>query len=332
MRRGPAHAGSLRISERLAFVLMFMAMAGFVVGLSVIAAKSGARAGTRLHVAASARTDPIGSGADPHTPACRNLTGSTGWTTGTRRARRSEVLSERLAGALGATLHPGTGQLSAGVIDTATGAEAVYHASEHYHAAGTTRADLLAALLYRQQQAGTEVSAQDADLAAQMIGTGNGAAAARLWQAIGRGPGLAQANRALRLRHTIPGAADTWALTSTTVADQLQLLADLTTGHSALSADCRDFELRLMGKVAATRRWGVPAAASPGTRYAVSDGWQQDARHFVVNSIGVIDRGGHELLVAVLSQGWATKAAGMSAVRAAAIAAVSAMLRPSLTE
>jgi hypothetical protein len=328
MKRRPAHAGSLRISERLAFALMFVAMAAFVVGLSVIAAKSGARAGRGLHVAASERTDPIGSGAATHGPACNTLKRSTSWATETRRARPSEVLSERLSGALRATLQADGGQLSVGVIDTATGAEAVYHAGEHYHAAGIARADILAALLYRQQQAGTAVSAQDADLAAQMIDAGSGAAAARLWQQIGRGTGLAQANRALRLRHTIPGAADRWALTSTTVADQLQLLADLATARTALSADCRNFELRLMGQVAPTRRWGVPAAASPGTSYAVSDGWLQDPHRFVINSIGVINHGGHELLVAVLSQGWRTKAAGMSAVRSAALATVGAMLRP----
>jgi hypothetical protein len=328
VRRGPAHAGSLRISERLAFVVMFMAMAAFVVGLSVVAAKSGARAGTGRQVAATSRTDAIGSGEEPHVQACGTLTVAASWATGTRRVHRSAVLSERLAAALPATLHSGTGQVSVGVIDTASGAEAEYHAGEHYHAAGIARADILAALLYRQQRAGTAISRQEAALAAQMIDTGSGAAAARLWQAIGRGNGLAEANRALRLRHTIPGMAGRWALSSTTVADQLQLLADLATDHSALPADCRGFELRLMGKVAATRHWGVPAAGSQGTRYAVSDGWQQDQRRFVVNSIGVVDHGGHEMLVAVLSQGWLTKAAGMSAVRAAAIAAVSAMLRP----
>lgn len=42
MKRAPAHAGGLRMSERLAFVVMFSLMAVFVVGLTVLAAKSGA--------------------------------------------------------------------------------------------------------------------------------------------------------------------------------------------------------------------------------------------------------------------------------------------------
>lgn len=42
VKRAPAHAGGLRMSERLAFVFMFSLMAAFVVGLTVLAAKSGA--------------------------------------------------------------------------------------------------------------------------------------------------------------------------------------------------------------------------------------------------------------------------------------------------
>ena len=46
-----------------------------------------------------------------------------------------------------------------------------------------------------------------------------------------------------------------------------------------------------------------------------------DHRLWGANSVGVIQRNGQDLLIAVLSGGSATKAAGMSLVRAAALAA-----------
>jgi hypothetical protein len=312
------------VTERLAFVMMFTAMAAFVVGLSVLAAKTGAGSGLPL-VGESAGSEPIGSGQPPIQPCPSSKDVVAGRASATRPARPSSGLNKRLAAALRAALGKNRAHLSAGVIDTATGAEAWYHAGEQYHAAGVAGADILAALLYQQQHSRSQISSPDSALAAKMIEKASRAAAASLWQAIGRGAGLMRANRALGLRHTIPGAGNAWHQTRTTVADQLQLLASLATTRSALESVCRHYELGLMAHAAVGQRWGVPAAASKDTSYAVNDGWQADPRRFVVNSVGVIDRGGHELLVVVLSRNWATRAAGISAVRAAAMAAVRAM-------
>jgi hypothetical protein len=330
VKRAPAHAGSLRISERLAFVAMFMAMAGFVVGLSLVATKSGARIGGHGLLAAGSRTEQPGTGGEQQVQPCSTLKASKGgarWAIAARPARPSAVLNARLTAALRAAVGSYRAHLSVGVIDTRTGAEALFHGSTRYRTAGIARTDILAALWYRHQQSGTTISDQDADRAAQMIKNDSSIATTDLWQAIGRGTGLATANRALGLRHTTPGMANAWALTSTTLADQLQLLADLAEAHSPLEAACRHYELGLMSSVTAAQRWGIPAAASPGTGYAVCDGRQRDSRRYVVNSVGIIDHGGHELLVVVLSQDWRTEAAGTSAVRSAAIAAASSMTK-----
>jgi hypothetical protein len=307
------------VAERLAFVAMFTLMATFVVGLTVLTVKSGA------HVLANGSLD--GSQTMPAVQGTLPDSGNpaAGAPAGTVSARRSEVLNARLSAALRAALGPKAAHLSVGVVDTVTGAEAVFHASMRYHAGGIARADILAALLYQHQQARAPISGTDADLAAEMIENGSSAVTIRLWRAIGRGPGLAAANRALGLSHTVPGAADNWGLTRTTTADQLRLLADLTTARSVLHSGGRDFELGLIAGVGTTRRLGAPAASSPGTSYAVTDGWQPDPQRFVVNSVGVIDHAGHELLIVVLSRGWPTQAAGISEVRAAAAAAASAI-------
>jgi hypothetical protein len=331
VKRAPAHAGSLRLTERLAFVMMFTAMAAFVVGLSVLAAKTGAGSGLPL-LESSAGTVPVGSGQRPIQPCPTSTDVVASRATATRPARPSAGLNRRLAAALGAALGGNRAHLSAGVVDTATGAEAWYHASAHYRAAGVAGADILAALLYQHQlyqdhHPRSQISAHDYSLAAKMIENGSRTAAASLWQAIGGAAGLVRANRALGLRHTVPGTGNAWHQTRTTVADQLQLLASLATTRSALDQVCRHYELSLMGHVAVSQRWGVPAAASQDTSYAVNDGWQAESRRFVVNSVGVIDHGGHEMLVVVLSRNWITRAAGISAVRAAAKAAVRAMPR-----
>jgi hypothetical protein len=309
------------VRERLAFVMMFTVMATFVVGLSVLAAKTDARTGANRPLADSLHTKTAQQGS-PH------FGDSAGLAAGTLPLRPSEVLNARLTTALRAALGARAARLSVGVIDTSTGAEALYGAAKHYHAGGIAGADILAALLYQQQQAGTQISKNDAGLAADMIKNGSGTGGTRLWQAIGRSAGLAAANRTLRLRHTVPGAAEEWGLTRTTVTDQLRLLTDLAAARSPLHSAGRDYELSLMGSVAPTLRWGVPAAASPGASYAVNNGWLANPRRFVVNSIGIIDRAGHELLVVVLSRNWPTEAAGISEVQAAADAAVGAMLTP----
>ena len=307
------------MTERLAFVVMFTVMATFVVGLSVLAAKTDARTGQNRPLADSLHTKPAQQG-DKRLGNSAKLAG------GTLSARPSKALNARLTTALRAALGGRAARLSVGVIDTSTGAEALYGPTKQYRAGGVARVDILAALLCQQQQAGTQISKKDARLAAEMIK--NGAGATRLWQAIGRGAGLAAANRVLGLRRTVPGAADEWSLTKTTVTDQLRLLTDLAAARSPLDSAGRDYELSLMGSVAPTWRWGVPAAASPGASYAVNNGWLANPRRFVVNSIGVIDRSGHELLVVVLSRNWPTEAAGIAEVQAAADAAVGAMLTP----
>jgi hypothetical protein len=73
-------------------------------------------------------------------------------------------------------------------------------------------------------------------------------------------------------------------------------------------------------------RWGISAAASPGTSYAVKDGWLPDGSagagaSWVINSVGVVEHDHQHLLLAVLSAGQPTEAAGIAAVQAAAAAA-----------
>ena len=134
--------------------------------------------------------------------------------------------------------------------------------------------------------------------------------------------GLAAAGRRLGLRHTVPGPGEDWGLTTTTVTDQLTLLRDLTTARSPLSTAARSYELSLLRTAAAARPWGISAAASPGTSYAISDGDLADGTSgWIITSIGVLQHDHQQLLIAVLTSGQPTRAAGIALAQAAAAAA-----------
>jgi hypothetical protein len=318
VKRAPAHAGGLRTSERLAFVLVFSFMAAFVVGLTVLAAKSGASPLVGHTTPSGSQTLPVGATGQS---GAGDKTDPSGIGSTVEIRSTSATLSSRLAASLRSAVPGYLSQLSVGVIDMTTGATATYHASTHYAAASIVKTDILAALLYQDQQARKPVTATDAGLAAEMIQDGSNTAAARIWQAVGGREGMAAANNALMLRQTAAGKAGSRELTRTTVADQLRLLMDLTARNSALHSAARDYALGLLADGFAAAQWGVAAAASPPTAYAVSDGAQPDPRLWLADSIGVIQRHGQVLLIAVLSKGGATEAQAATAVRAAAMAA-----------
>ncbi len=289
------------------FALVFTVMATFVVAITVAAARP------------------------PRDVLAAGSTAAASWrrvTAGATQARpTSAELNALLAAALRPILRSRHGQVAVGVIDKTTGRPVLYHANRRFHSARIASADMLAALLYQHQQAGTTMTGRESDLAAEMMANGSDAAATSLWRDIGGGRGLASANRGLKLLHTIPGAGGSWALTWTTVTDQLQLLTDLTSRRSPLAEPARAYELGLMAAPAADQHWGAFAAASGRTGIATKGGSLADPRLWVVNSIGVVARDGQVLLIAVLSSDNASQAAGISLASAVAAAAAEVVTR-----
>ncbi len=230
-----------------------------------------------------------------------------------------------LAVALAPILAHHSGDLAVGVIDRTTGARALYNAAELFHTASIVKADVLAVLLLRHEQAGTDLSTSEDELAEQMIEDSNNNAASDLWGDDGAAYGMAAANATLGLTHTTPGVDYYWGLTTTAVSDQLRLLEDLTSPRSLLDATSRSFELDLMEDVTTDQAWGVSAAAARGTSFAVKNGWLPDPQLWVINSIGVIEHAHQQVLVAVLSDHQPSEAVGIAQVEAVAVAAVDAV-------
>ena len=233
----------------------------------------------------------------------------------------------RLAAALAPVLRHHAGSLAVGIADPAAGLTATYHGGQPFDTASIVKADILAVLLLQHQQLGTALTPGERQLAAAMIDDSDNAAASALWDAAEGGPGMLAGNAVLGLRATMPAIYGDWGMTTTTVTDQLRLLADLTSPRSPLSAPARGYELSLMRVVEAGQAWGVTAAASAGTRPAVKNGWLPAGpdRTWVINSIGVISHAGRPLLIAVLSSGQPSESSGIRLAQAAALAAVAAI-------
>lgn len=319
----PAHAGRLRPLERWVFTVVFTLMASFVALVAFVATTTPGHvllAGpsvTALPVANQLHKPDVQAGTAGAGPAGRTPTRGAG-----NRTPSPQLLSAALAGALRPVVGADPGRLAVGVVDLTSGAEAAYNAGTAIRGGAIVTTDILAALLLEHQQARTSLSNHEAQLAADMIEDGSTAAASQLWTAIGGAPGLAAANARLKLHDTslAPGAGWTW--TRTTVADQLQLLADIAAPNSPLDSASRDYALGLMAGATTPQPWGVLAAASPGTAGAVADGSLLGPR-WVIGSIGVIQRDGDELLIAVLSDRNPAQEPAVSAARAAVVAAVS---------
>ncbi|MFE6131458.1 serine hydrolase [Streptomyces sp. NPDC056437] len=213
------------------------------------------------------------------------------------------------------------GSLSAAVLDTASGDTAVY-GSKAYDTASIVKVGILAALLLRAQDDGRTLTAEERTRAAAMIRLSDNDAATALFTAIGGAAGLDAAHARLGLTET--AAADAWGLTRTTARDQLVLLRAVFGADSELNETSRSAAQALMADIAADQDWGVSAA---GTGWALKNGWMPRTATGLwdVNSIGRVSVDGRVLLVAVLSEGHATKEAGITVVESAARAAVGAM-------
>ncbi|GGW15995.1 hypothetical protein GCM10010501_30300 [Streptomyces libani subsp. rufus] len=217
-------------------------------------------------------------------------------------------------------------------LDGAGGTPVLHGEDRAYDTASIVKVDILAALLLRAQDAGRQLTSWERGRAEPMIRRSDNAAADALWRRIGRAPGLAAANERLGLTSTTGGPGGKWGLTRTTASDQIRLLravfgtqGTVRAGSGGLDARSRAYVRDLMSRVAPEQGWGVSAAGTGTSGRALKNGWleRNTTGLWDVNSVGRVTVKGHRYLVAVLSDGSATMADGVSLVERTARAAVS---------
>jgi hypothetical protein len=312
---------SATLGQRAALVIAVAVLAPITtVLLSADAASRAGHTSSRFHTASSDHTTrrplhararhPTASGSAPMRPPARVLTPH-----------------ETLAAAISRALRGDDSSLAVGVENLTSGVTATYHGDQAFDTASIVKADILAVLQLHHQRTGTDLSPGEQGLATEMIEDSDNDAATALWDDDEGADGMEAGDATLGLHGTDPDADGAWGLTTTTVTDQLRLLADLATNRSPLATSARQYELGLMRNVVAWQSWGVSAAADAGTRPAVKNGWlplSSEGGLWEINSIGVISHAGQQFLVAVLSSGHSSESAGIHVVQAAAKAAVSA--------
>ncbi|MFE5091200.1 serine hydrolase [Streptomyces sp. NPDC056638] len=238
-------------------------------------------------------------------------------------ATTSEEPTVDLDAALAAAVEPlltdvGDAEVSVAVLDTGSGARAVY-GDGAYDTASIVKVDILAALLLMAQDEKRVLTAGEHGHARAMIEWSDNASATALLRAIGGAEALDAANERLGLTGTT--AAHAWGLTQTTAADQLALLKAVFGTESELSEGSRTYLQGLMGQVVADQQWGVSAA---GSGWALKNGWMPRTTTGLwdINSIGRVSADGRTYLMAVLSGGQRTKESGIALVESVAKAAV----------
>jgi beta-lactamase class A len=218
-----------------------------------------------------------------------------------------------------AALGQRAGQFSAAVLDLRTGDLYQLRAGWEGITASIVKVEILGTLLAQHGPLGPTQQKE----ATGMIELSDNGDATSLWNYVGGAPAVAAFDRQVGMTATTPNVA--WGLTTTTAADQVDLLRHVVEPNPVLSPSARAYMLGLMENVAPSEAWGVSAGTAPGTTVAIKNGWLPRPGGWEINSIGWVHGAGRDYLIAVLTFGSATEQYGIATVSTVATAAWAAL-------
>ncbi|WP_433383163.1 serine hydrolase [Actinoplanes sp. CA-142083] len=207
-------------------------------------------------------------------------------------------------------------EFSVAVLDKKTGDEYAYRGTEKYDTASIVKAQILACMLLKDQDAGRDPTSGEMALAKPMIRLSDNNAATSLFQRVGARSGLTKCNKRLGLSQTVVNSS--WGLTRTTADDQIKLLSELVDTKGPLDADSRKTAFTLMSTVSSAQDWGIPSIAKTGETAVVKNGWDTrsaDGGLWAVNTIGRVTSDDVDVSVAVLSHDNASMEGGITLVQ-----------------
>lgn len=226
-------------------------------------------------------------------------------------------LSDRLAAF--AARHPAI-DFAIAVRDLTNGDRYGYRPHARQITASIVKVEILETLLHRHPGG---LSPRLIDIARGMIERSDNSDAQTLYERIGSAPGLRAFGRLVGLAETAPaagyGPGYAWGRTLTSPADQLRLLALLTSANPVLTGRDRLFALRLMRHVEPDQRWGITTGTADSV-VAVKNGWlplSNWTSNWQINSIGYVQGNTRRYLIAIQSRGAATMQAGVHVVNEA---------------
>jgi hypothetical protein len=207
------------------------------------------------------------------------------------------------------------GDITVAVYDIETGETFDYAPGYSVQTASIIKADILATLLWQEQQESETLDASQQQVATGMIEQSDNDDATTLWDEVGGAPGVAHFDDSvIGLRDTVPSVH--WGETMTTALDQIGLLKCIVLPNSALDSASQSYELGLMQNVTSWEDWGVSAGPTAGTTVALKNGWVPltSDSDWEVNSIGYVDGAGRDYLIAVLTAHDPSESYGISSI------------------
>jgi hypothetical protein len=205
--------------------------------------------------------------------------------------------------------------LTAAVYDELTGYTSLYRPAVAEDTASIMKVDILATLLTEAQAQDRSLTPDEQDLSEEMIEESDDDDAQDLWDAEGGAAAVSRFDAQAGLSETTPDAAGYWGLSTTTAADQVQLLKAVAYPNSLLTDASRAYELDLMTHVDPSQTWGVSSGVAAGATVAIKNGWLPlDSGPWQINSIGYVNGDGRDYLVAVLTDGNASEAEGIDTI------------------
>jgi hypothetical protein len=205
--------------------------------------------------------------------------------------------------------------VTAAVYDEVTGHTSLYRPGVAQETASIMKVDILATLLAEHQADGQPLTVLEQGLGGDMIEQSDNDDAQALWDAEGGATAVSRFDAAAGLTQTDPDVAGYWGLSTTTAADQVQLVRQVAYPNDILAPASRSFELNLMAHVQPDQAWGVTAGVAANATVALKNGWDSlDSGGWQVNSIGWVDGDGRDYVIAVLTDG-ATESGGIDAIQ-----------------
>jgi hypothetical protein len=181
------------------------------------------------------------------------------------------------------------------------------------------KVDILATLLTEAQAQGVvSLPADQQVLAQQMIEESNDDDAQNLWDFEGGATAVGRFDAEAGLTQTVPNTAGYWGLSTTTAADQVQLVREVAYPNTVLSDASRNYELGLMTNVDPAQAWGISYGVAAGTTIAIKNGWvplDNESPPWQVNSIGYVNGDGRNYVIAVLVNGESTEEEGIQTIQ-----------------
>jgi len=192
------------------------------------------------------------------------------------------------------------------------------NSSQHYYSASVVKTIILATLLNKRQREHLSLlSTRERQLARAMITESDNNAATALWDQDGM-KNLTYFLSAAGLHDTRLNPA--WGLTQITAQDETILLRNiLLRPNTVLNTHSQSYELKLMGQVIPSQRWGVSASTPRDFTVHIKNGWAPlpySNSPWFVNSTGAFtaSNSARDYTIVVLTSGNADETTGVTTI------------------